>query len=37
MNNNNNTPPKPLEESLDLKEFIALLKPFSQKKEILLL
>ncbi len=31
-NNNNNTPPKPLEESLDLKEFIALFKTFFAKK-----
>ncbi|PUD27894.1 hypothetical protein C2S08_01075, partial [Helicobacter pylori] len=32
MNNNNNTPPKPLEESLDLKEFIALFKTFFAKE-----
>ncbi len=29
---NNNTPPKPLEESLDLKEFIALFKTFFAKE-----
>lgn len=33
----NNTLPKPLEESLDLKEFIALFKTFLQKKRVLLL